>query len=293
MKDLPNKIQWHPAFYAAVELEFREDVRELNLTEEYNLSKKPICIDLLIIKEGERDKILKNEIGHIMRKHNVLEYKGPDDELSIDTLYKVIGYACLYKGYGKKVNEIPAKELTVSLFREAYPRKLFEELEGEGCRIERNYPGVYYVFGMQFPVQVVVTGQLEREAHSSLRVLSDQVDIEDVRTFLKYTGGMMDGRERKNVDAVLQASVNANLEVYEKVRRDSIMCEALQELMKDEIELYKKKSREQGMAQGEAQLIRNMYKNGLTLDQIMAISGKGEAAVRDILAGREPVVEAV
>lgn len=129
MKDLPNKIQWHPAFYAAVELEFREDVRELNLTEEYNLSKKPICIDLLIIKEGERDKILKNEIGHIMRKHNVLEYKGPDDELSIDTLYKVIGYACLYKGYGKKVNEIPAKELTVSLFREAYPRKLFEELE--------------------------------------------------------------------------------------------------------------------------------------------------------------------
>lgn len=47
------------------------------------------------------------------------------------------------------------------------------------------------------------------------------------------------------------------------------------------------------MAQGEAQLIRNMYKNGLTLDQIMAISGKGEAAVRDILAGREPVVEAV
>ena len=65
------------------------------------------------------------------------------------------------------MNEIPAKELTVSLFREAYPRKLFEELEGEGCRIERKYPGVYYVFGMQFPVQVVVTGQLEREAHSS------------------------------------------------------------------------------------------------------------------------------
>jgi hypothetical protein len=35
---------------------------------------------------------------------------------------------------------------------------------------------------------------------------------------------------------VLQASVAANFELYDDVRRDSIMCQALQELMKDEIE---------------------------------------------------------
>jgi hypothetical protein len=35
---------------------------------------------------------------------------------------------------------------------------------------------------------------------------------------------------------VLQASVAANFGLYEKTRRDSVMCQALQELMKDEIE---------------------------------------------------------
>ena len=57
------------------------------------MSKEPIRIDLLIIKEENAEKVMKNEIGHIMRKYNVLEYKGPGDELSIDTLYKTLGYA--------------------------------------------------------------------------------------------------------------------------------------------------------------------------------------------------------
>ena len=130
--DKAQKIQWHPAFYAAAELELKENIEELDLISEYHLSKEPIRIDLLIIKEENADKVMKNEIGHIMRKYNVLEYKGPGDELSIDTLYKTLGYACLYKGYGKTINEIPADELTVSLFREAYPQKLFWELERKG-----------------------------------------------------------------------------------------------------------------------------------------------------------------
>lgn len=36
-------------------------------------------------------------------------------------------------------------------------------------------------------------------------------------------------------DAVLQVSVSANQELYEEIRRNSVMCEALRELMKDEI----------------------------------------------------------
>ncbi|EEV01927.1 hypothetical protein ROSINTL182_06108 [Roseburia intestinalis L1-82] len=121
------------------------------------MSKEPIRIDLLIIKEENAEKVMKNEIGHIMRKYNVLEYKGPGDELSIDTLYKTLGYACLYKGYGKTIDEIPADELTVSLFREAYPRELFLELERKGYVLEEKYPGIYYVRGnILFPVQIVV-----------------------------------------------------------------------------------------------------------------------------------------
>ena len=41
---------------------------------------------------------------------------------------------------------------------------------------------------------------------------------------------------REYKDAVLQASVSANHTLYEKIRRSDPMCEALKELMKDEIE---------------------------------------------------------
>ena len=47
--------------------------------------------------------------------------------MTIDDLYKTIGYACLYKGLGKFVDEIPSGELTVSMFRYVKPRKMLSE----------------------------------------------------------------------------------------------------------------------------------------------------------------------
>ena len=39
-----------------------------------------------------------------------------------------------------------------------------------------------------------------------------------------------------DVDAVLQASISANYELYKEIRSEYVMCDALRELMKDEIE---------------------------------------------------------
>lgn len=41
-------LQWHPAFCAAAELEFKENKTELDFQREYNLSKKPLQIDCLL-----------------------------------------------------------------------------------------------------------------------------------------------------------------------------------------------------------------------------------------------------
>ena len=87
-------IQWHPGFYGAAELEFLSNKDDLEFQREFNLSKEPIRMDLLIIKKLS-DVRIKNEIGHIFRKFNVVEYKSPDDALSIDDYYKTVGYACL------------------------------------------------------------------------------------------------------------------------------------------------------------------------------------------------------
>ena len=258
MSGKTEKLQWHPAFCAATELELRQDLDVLELIPEYNLSKKPLQIDLVIIKKMDGKRTLQNEIGHIMRGHNILEYKGPGDELTIDSFFKVIGYASLYKAQGIAVNKIPASEVTVSFFRNAYPKALFQELKKEGYILKKMYPGIYYVRGkVPFPVQVVVTSQLERKAHCSLRVLTTQVEMQDAELFLEQIHCLESKNERSNIDSVLQVSVNANKQVYSLLRRQNEMCEALRELMKDEIE----KELENKLQQGEKlQLIRLVIK---------------------------------
>ena len=237
------KIQWHPGFYGAAELELIENKVDLEFLREYNLSKEPIRMDLLVIKKLS-DVPIRNEIGHIFKKYNVVEYKSPDDGLSVDDYYKTVGYACLYKGLGETENGIPAEELTISIFRESYPRELFAELEKSGMTIKEPYHGIYYISGqVLFDTQVVVTGRLGKRSHSSLKILSRKAREEDIRAFIEEISGLEDPGDRYNADAVLQVSVSANKELYSEIRRrNSVMCEALRELMKDEIEEEKRKA---------------------------------------------------
>lgn len=69
-----NDIQWHLGFCAAMELELREYADKLEFHREYPLSRKPLLIDLLVVEKSEEFEIL-NDIGHIFRKHNIMEYK--------------------------------------------------------------------------------------------------------------------------------------------------------------------------------------------------------------------------
>ena len=76
-------LQWHLAFYAGLQIEFAEESEKLIFENEHQLSKKPMEIDVLIIKKKAEEQIRKN-IGRIFRKHNIIEYKSPEDYLSID-----------------------------------------------------------------------------------------------------------------------------------------------------------------------------------------------------------------
>ena len=89
-----------------------------------------------------------------------------------------------------------------------------------------------------------MTGQLSRETHSGLRILSRNAREEDVRDFIHRAALLTEPGDRDNVEAVLQVSISANGKVYDEVRRDFGMCEALRELMREEIEEEKTKSRE-------------------------------------------------
>lgn len=266
MGNTEQRKQWHMGFYGAMELEFRENRDSLEFYREYQLSKKPLEMDMLIVRKNGNVS-LTNKIGDIFRKHNIIEYKSPNDALGIDQFYKGIAYVCLYKSLGEKANEIAADELTLTFIRERYPSKLIGQLMSMNCEIREKFPGIYSVEkNLMFPVQIVVTSQLETDEHLSLKVLSNRIDKDCAKTFLKKMRRLQEKGDRDNVDAVLQISVSANRRLYDEIKEDNKMCEALRELMKDEIEESK--------AEGKAESIRELMKNlKISAEQAMEYIG--------------------
>ena len=72
-----EKIQWHPAFDAALQIEFGDEAKYLEFDPEHLISKKPMQIDVLV--KNEKHVKLKKNIGSVFRQYNIIEYKSPED----------------------------------------------------------------------------------------------------------------------------------------------------------------------------------------------------------------------
>ena len=192
-------LQWHPAFYADLQIEFREEKEKLKFEREYLLSSKPMAIDVLIIKKKNAEPIHKN-IGKIFRKYNIIEYKSPSDSLSVDDFYKVYGYTNFYKADTGKVNEIP--------------------------------------------IQILVTNRLSPEKNLWLYSLTDT--LEDMSVTRQLLEDYKKNKDDQLYQAVMEIIVKANKNRLKEGKRD--MCNALLELMKDELD----EKREEGIKEGES-----------------------------------------
>ena len=142
---------------------------------------------------------------------------------------------------------------------------------------------------MPFSTRVVVTQELEPGEHRSLRILSNHAKKDDVEEFLRKAERMNTPRDRQNVEAVLQVSVKANDELYREIRRDANMCDALRELMKDDLEDARKMGESEGEVRGEAKIILKMNRSGMSPENIASITGKNLDEIRAILEGKVPV----
>ena len=275
-----GKLQWHPAFYGGLQIDLAEYRDILEFRSEYNLSKLPLKIDVFIVKKDTAAEI-KNPIGRIFRKYNIIEYKSPGDTVNIDDYAKTVAYALLYKSTGDRVNERLFGEMTVSFFYEHYPAKLVKELKSIGVTEEKVFPGIYYLSGfIDIPVQLVITSELEKTQHSALRVLSKSADKDDIRQFLIDSIKMAENGERENIDAVYAVSLPANAEIFLETFRNGgdNMFEELKpvlqpyidkEMKKREYEL-KEKSRQEGADMIMLDTIRKMIKSlGKTPEEIM------------------------
>ncbi len=232
--EIENKKQWHPVFCAAMELEFREDKDILEYDREHNLSKKPLQIDLLVVKK-EPSRKLKNEIGDFFLGHNIIEYKSPGDDLNLDTFYKVVGYACLYKYETGNVDEVLDTDITISLLREDKPKKLLKQLS-QKYKVTKNAPGIYHIDKMLFPLQILVTKELDFHLHTWLRSLTRSMEYEGAENLLNNYDKLENAEDRRNANVVVDFVSNVNEELFMQIlREDEHMTEALKELIEPDL----------------------------------------------------------
>ena len=267
MKD--TKVQWHPGFVAAMNLELAKNRDNLIFVKEYNLNTKPLVIDLLVIKKDTGISI-DNEIGAIFKGHNILEYKSPKDHLDINTFYKVGAYASLYKSYGETLDSIKADDITVSLVRDAKPEELFKYFEKHQYSITCPYRGVYYIEGaVLFPTQIIVTKELELDAHIWLKALSDRVGKHDMEELLERISRLTEQGDRELAGSVLEVSAQVNRQVLEEMKGDDRVSEALLEIMQPLIEpLIIKEGIKKGI-QGTVEVLRDLGHEDIEIRQVI------------------------
>ncbi|WP_455650211.1 hypothetical protein [Enterocloster citroniae] len=226
-----KRLQWHPAFFAVLQIELEEEKQFIQFYAEYNLTCKPMQIDILVIKKDSERRIEKN-IGRMFRRYNVVEYKGMKDYVSVNDFYKVIGYACILLSNTKQVREILPSQITVTLAGSHYPQSLSNFLK-RTYRVDMRlaYPGIYYINGLLFPVQILVIRELSKEDNIWLSRLRSGLELdEDIEVLAKeYKGNEGNPLYETAMDLIMRA----NWEKYQEVRK---MCDALRELFADELE---------------------------------------------------------
>ncbi|KAA8674084.1 hypothetical protein [Clostridium sp. HV4-5-A1G] len=169
-----DKIKWHPAFAAAIQLELKEYKDDLEFITEYQLTDEPLRIDVLVIKKL-KDIQINKLIGKIFRKYNILEYKSPTDYISINDYYKVKAYAYLYKALSEETNGVDIDEITITLTSSKYSQKLMDYLKNkQGVVVETVDNGIYHIKNTDIETQLIVSKKLKDDDAKYLKLLQTQ-----------------------------------------------------------------------------------------------------------------------
>ena len=272
-----TKLQWHPAFGAALRITLQDEMQYLEMHEEHLLSKKPLQIDVLIIKKL-RDVEIKKTIGRIFRKHNIIEYKSPDDSLSVNDFYKVYGYACIYQSNTDRIKEIDPEDMTLTFVCSHYPREFLKHLERvRGMCTEYQGGGIYYLKGDPIPMQLLIAPRMSDEENYWIQ--SMRTDLRAGEEIRKLMREYEKHRKSKDYTAVMNLITRAN---WEQMEVEKKMCDALNELFAEELKEADSRGRTEGLKQGKREMIFAFLKAGADIKMIKEASGLNEDEIEAI-----------
>lgn len=59
----------------------------------------------------------------IFQKYNIIQYKSPEDILTVDDYYKTIGYGCIFRFQTGKVNEVTCEDIMITYIAVTFSEK--------------------------------------------------------------------------------------------------------------------------------------------------------------------------
>ncbi|MDR1531051.1 MAG: hypothetical protein LBS62_02495 [Clostridiales bacterium] len=196
---------WHEACCSGFQHEFflRND---FEYRSEFRLSKQPLRIDILV-KKNSKEPVEKN-IGWIFRTYNIIEYKSPNDYISVKTFYKAFGYAGLFCAF----EDADPDEITITFVSRRYPRALMKYLSKKGVKIKKPFAGGYYIMGYPFPIQIIVGAELNSEENIWLASLCRELTPSQIIKLKDKTDEM-----DLSIDDYMSIILGVNRKVVEEV----------------------------------------------------------------------------
>jgi hypothetical protein len=293
----PEKLKWHPAFLQALQLELIEYKNSLEFKYEYQLTTEPLRIDLLIIKKP-RDLAINKNIARIFRSDNIVEFKSPEDYLSVKDFLKVYAYACLYAAI---TPEAELSGVTLTFVEHRHPRELISYLTDERrYRVEETGPGIYRVSGDYLPIQIIETKRLSAEENLWLKSLTNDLERGTARAILEGRkeaareaplGAYIDVLMRANPEAFLEALNMANgRRTFEEVFTEAgIIPQWIERGLKQGLEQGLEQGLKQGLEQGEEKTLaiaRNLLAKGWAVEDVAETTELSIEKVRSLVSGK-------
>jgi hypothetical protein len=204
------RVPWHPAFVKAMRLELEQYRDYLEFQDEFRLTSEPLEIDMVIIKKAPGVVIDKN-IARVFKAVNILEYKSPEDYVSVRDFFKALGYAALYAAF----NDHDLREITVTIVEARHPRALFKYIrEDERCAVEEEAVGIYRIRGYWLTIQVIESKKLSAEENLWLKGLDRGLKVETAGSILEEGGKR---KKDPDIGAYLYAVLMANAKTIQEV----------------------------------------------------------------------------
>jgi hypothetical protein len=194
LKEKKRMLDWHAAFFAALQAELVDYLDILQFEKEHPLNQKPLQIDAIVIK-APPDAVIKKNFARGFKGHNILEYKSPRESLTVSAYIKTVGYACLYQA----IENIDPQDITITIVCTTHPQALLEHLKKQDRRtIVKTQEGIYQIEGEMFPVQIAVGSRLSPDDNTWFATLKEKLSRESLEKTMQKNSAV---KNRINLSA--------------------------------------------------------------------------------------------